>query len=210
MVRTTTISILVLACAVAAVAIEPSGVPDLNLSTATCAWPGPDPATLFVAPDGSGSPFDQARLADGTLVDATITLELMDSIGSPIFNFPYEDLWLESADGGLSPCIGGSIADANTDQNGETRWRNPLFAGGFSEAACLVMVAGSSLVGSDLAVAFNSSDINGDGAADLSDVGMLASDYHGSFAFRSDFYRDGRLNLADIGMFAQSYGTTCP
>ncbi|MFH2053487.1 MAG: hypothetical protein ABIK96_13560 [bacterium] len=210
MFRTPTTCVLILLWAVAAGAAEPSGVPDPILSTATCANPTPETPTVMAAPDGGGVSFDQALLPDGTVVDATITLELKDSGGWPIFNFPYEDMWLESADGGLSPCIGGSIADANTDQNGETEWRNPLFAGGYSEAACLVMVNGSSLIGSDLAVAFNSPDIDGNGRVDLSDLGMLASDYHGGFAFRCDFYRDGGLNLADIGMFARSYGSTCP
>ncbi|MGD9548196.1 MAG: hypothetical protein AB7V45_11720 [Candidatus Krumholzibacteriia bacterium] len=210
MFRTATTCVLILLWAVGAGASQPSGVPDLVLSTASCANPTPQTPTVMVAPDGGGAPFDQALLPDGTVVDATITLELKDGGGFPIFMYPFEDLWLESADGGLSPCLGGSIADANTDQNGETEWRNPLHAGGYSEAVCLVMVSGSSLIGSDLALAFNSPDINGDGRVDLSDVGLLASDYHGGFAFRCDFYRNGRLDLADVGMFARSYGTTCP
>ncbi len=188
-----------------------SGVPDLVTSEAFIAFEGPGFASLLVIPDGNGNRFTEAHDELGNVVDATITLYLRDGAGSSIANYPFEDLWLESIDGGLVSCIGGSTADDNTDYQGITQWVNPMFAGGYSPNPVLVIISGTAL-GSNpgLPLRFNSPDINGDLTVNLQDVSILAIDFSMGYSFRCDFNGDGYLNLRDIPIFAEHFGAQCP
>ncbi len=188
-----------------------SGIPDFSRSEAFIAYTGPGTPSLLVVPDGSGSRFTEARDEQGNVVDATITLFLRDSTGASIANYPFEDLWLESADGGLAPCLGGSNADYNTDINGSTEWVNPLLAGGYSQGPVLVLINGSALTSNPgLPLKFNSPDINGDGVVNLADVAILSPDYHSGYTFRCDLNGDGLLNLSDVPIFAHHFAAQCP
>jgi len=189
-----------------------SGVPDLVQSIAQIAFTGPGTASLLVVPDGSGPRFTEAHDEQGNVIDATITLLLLDPMGAPIVNFPFEDLWLESTDGGLVGCNYGVIADHHTDANGITSWVNPPVAMGHSQSLVQVFVNGSPLVsGPGLPLRFNSPDINGDGFVNLQDLPLLSVDLYSTlYSFRSDFNGDGILNLQDIAIFAQHYGAQCP
>ncbi len=188
-----------------------SGVPDLITSEAFIAFEGPGFASLLVTPDGSGNRFTEAHDEQGNVVDATITLFLRDGAGSAIANYPFEDLWLESIDGGLVFCIGGTTADANTDSQGVTYWVNPMFAGGYSPNPVLVIISGTAL-GSNpgLPLRFNSPDINGDLTVNLQDISILAIDYFTNYNFRCDLNGDSWLNLQDLPIFAQHIGAQCP
>ncbi|MEN8005816.1 MAG: hypothetical protein ABFS42_02330 [Candidatus Krumholzibacteriota bacterium] len=199
-------------CALAALIASPApagiGGPHGEYSMA---YQGPETLTLFVVPDGSGDTFDQAFLPVGGRVDATITLILRDAGEQPIANFPREDMWLESEDGGLTPCPMGNIADANTDANGMTYWQNPMYAGGNSQALTVVMVSGMLIeytVGVPLS--YNSPDINADRVVNLTDVQMFTLDFFTGYDFRSDFYRDGVVNLSDLPALAYAIGAACP
>lgn len=175
------------------------------------AYEGPETLTLLVIPDGSGDPFDQATTPFGSREDGTITLVVLDAGDQPVPGFPREDLWLQSYDGGLATCLGGTIADTATDAEGRTRWTRPLFAGGSSQALTEVLINGSPpelTVGVKLS--FNSPDINGDLAVDLMDLQLFANDFFGTDDFRSDFYRDGEVNLSDLSAMARAYGARCP
>lgn len=187
------------------------GLPDLNTSLIWQNFPGL--ATLRVQPDGSGPPLTEARVADGTVVDATLHLALNNSCpeDGPVVGFPREDMWLESLGGGMMFCPGGSIADGPTDEDGHTQWSQPLTGGGWDEGNCRVLVAGDplgSLQGQT--VNFNSPDLNGDQVVNLIDVGLFAQDYYGEYHFRSDLARDGVLNLSDLYHLAVSVGQSCP
>ena len=189
----------------------PDGIPDLSNSVATIAYDGPGTPSLMNAPDGSGNLFTQAHDEEGNVVDATITLTILDYFGIPIQHFPFEDCWLESMDGGLVPCIGGTSADYDTDIDGMTQWSNPLRAAGYSEAPVLVVINGQALTSnSGLPLKFNSPDINSDGIVNLIDVAILASDYFSGYAFRCDLSGDGVLNLVDIPLFDRYMGSQCP
>ena len=168
--------------------------------------PIPDP-TIFNIPNGTGSPFTQARNLEGP-VDATIDLYLRDSSGAPIPNYPAEDLALFFNGAGYQ-CQGGTIPDSNTDANGMTTWTNPLFAGGWSEGPTLVMIAGETLLNSPLNLMHNSPDIDGNGIVNLLDLSIFAVDYFG-YSFRSDFHYDGEMSLLDLSLFAIGYNTSCP
>jgi hypothetical protein len=188
-----------------------SGVPSLDLSEAFIAYDDPGVPSLMVVPDGSGNPFTEAHDEQGDVVDATITLYLRDPAGAPIPNFPFEDLWLETADGGVVPCIWSMIADQNTDANGMTLWTNPPVAGGHSQGPVLVFVNGSALTSNPgLPLRFNSPDINGDLVVNLQDLAILAPDFFSGYNFRSDLNGDSYLNLTDVSIFAQHLGAQCP
>jgi len=177
------------------------------------AYPGQEFLTLLVFPDGGGNQLDEARLPSGGTADATITLLLRDAYNDPIPNYPREDMWLESEDGGLVLCIGGTIADSDTDQLGMTRWLNPLRGGGYSQTRTAVKVNGAEPeLTQGVRLNFNSPDINGDLIVNLLDVALFAEDFfnYPVFSFRSDFYRDGTINIADLGVFASAIGAHCP
>jgi len=191
------------------VAIVQGGVPDMNQSVAESAYTGPGSVVMLNSPNGDGATFTLARTLAGQQ-DATVTLTLKDALGSIIANFPAEDMWLESADGSMVSCALGSIANAETDWNGQTTWVNPLLAGGWSQANTIVMIAGATLMSGDLAISYNSVDMNGDLRVDLSDVSIFAGDFYGGYAFRADFFFDGLLNLSDIVVLARGLGSQCP
>ncbi|MCK9996649.1 MAG: hypothetical protein KAH56_10285 [Candidatus Krumholzibacteria bacterium] len=175
------------------------------------AYQGSETLTLFVVPDGSGDSFDQASLPFGGTEDATITVLLVDGGWLPIAYFPAEDIWLESEDNGLVPCMGGTIADANTGTDGRAQWREPPLGGGQSQALTVVMVNGMLLeLTSGVRLSFNSPDINGDLMVDLTDLQLFAVDFFSSDDFRSDFHRDGIVNLSDLPPMALAIGANCP
>lgn len=189
----------------------PDDVPDVSTSIATIAYNGPGTPTLLVVPDGSGPYFTQAHDEDGNLVDATITLIVLDYFGIPIANYPFEDCWLESMDGGMAACYGGNTADYDTDINGVTQWVNPMRAGGYSEALVRVMINGSALTSNaGLPLKFNSPDINVDGIVNLIDVAIVTQDYFTGYNFRCDLNGDGVLDLRDVPPLAQYLGAQCP
>ncbi len=174
-------------------------------------YPGAETVSLYVLPDGLGNPFSAAQLPYGAVVDATLTLTLRDCWDVPVADFPFEDLWLESEDGGLVACAGGTVADAGTDANGVTTWSAPLRAGGFSEAGCVVMINGMVLLyGPPLDLRFNSPDLNSDLLVNLSDVAIFVGDFWGPYHYRSDFSCDGVLNLSDVPLMIRGVGAACP
>jgi hypothetical protein len=197
---------------VGAASFASAGVPDLGLSEATRAYLGAETAVLFNVPNGGGAAFTDAVIPGQVVVDATITLTLVDGSGTAIPNFPFEDAWIESADGGMVACIGGATADANTDALGQTQWQTPLQAGGASEALTVVYISGAPLTSSaGVAISHNSTDLNADGVVNLTDVPIFAGDFYGGvYQFRSDFAYDGAVNLSDVVRLAQSLGAACP
>ncbi|MEN8006602.1 MAG: hypothetical protein ABFS42_06270 [Candidatus Krumholzibacteriota bacterium] len=187
------------------------GIPDPDRSEAFIAFPGPGEATLMVVPDGSGPLFTEARDPAGNVTDATITLYVRDDLGIPLANIPPEDIWLESSDLGMVPCIGGNTPDHDTDADGMTRWVNAPFATGTSEAPAIVRINGYRLTSNDgLPLKFNSPDISSDGIVNLTDVAILTQDYFGGYSFRCDFNFDGDLDLSDVAVFARHFGARCP
>jgi hypothetical protein len=186
-----------------------AGVPDLDLSVATTAAPAG--ASVFNLPTGLGNAMTAAKMFNGATVDATITLTLVDATGTPLFLYPSEDLWLDTTGGSFRACPAGTVANLSTDINGQTRWANPLLAGGSSLGYLVkVMVAGTALNQLGLNITFNSADINGDLSVNVTDLTPFAIDYMGAYNYRSDFVRDGSINVSDLTQFARGYGTTCP
>jgi hypothetical protein len=200
---------------VIAAASAMAGVPDLQLSTAsTAAGVGVTPV-MYNLPNGLGSTFANAR-STGGVVNATITLTVLDGGGVPVANFSANDMWLEKEivtdTGNFIACTGGTTADLNTNASGVTTWAAPLRAGGWSTSKTLVVINGAALTSNTgLVLRHNSADINGSGQANLSDIPLFASDFSGGTnAFRSDLQFDGFVNLSDIPRLASGIGAVCP
>lgn len=192
-----------------ALPVAASWGPDPEYCRVWMNYPGLDPVSLFVVPDGSGMPLTAAMAGYGGIVDATIHLELVDYGGYPITNYPAEDMWLESDDDGLIFCPLGTMADGPTDASGQTTWSGALRGGGSSAAVCHVVVNGLVMF-NDLPLHFNSADLNGDLVVNLTDVGEFAIDFFGGYRYRSDFHYDGILNLRDVALMAAAMQAACP
>ncbi len=205
--------LFVCALVIGTVAFATAGIPDPGETTATMPNAPVGALALFNLPNGGGNPFNAAQvMGDGALADATIEVIVEDVFGDVVVNFPAEDMWLISTDGGMVPCTGGTIADQNTDDIGFTLWANPLLAGGHDTSFCKVIVNGLAVIGGDtpFALAFNSADITGDGVVNLADVGAFSGVLYGAYDFQADYFADGVVNLADVGRLALGVGTSCP
>jgi hypothetical protein len=166
-------------------------------------------ASIYVVPDGSGRPLTEAYAEGGNVVDATITVYLLDIWGDPVPDYPAEDIWIATVDGGLVACPGGATADAPTDAFGETHFQDPLEAGGWSATeAVQVFVAGLPLVGAPLELRLNSADIDGDLEVDLTDIVLFAQTL-GDYDYAVDYNYDGAVDLADIVRLVPAIGADC-
>jgi hypothetical protein len=202
-----------IALVIGAASLAVAGVPDLGLSTASTAAGGGVTPVMYNLPNGLGSTFANAGSVGGA-VNATITLTVLDGGGVPVANFSAADMWLEKAAGAgnFAACTGGTVADLNTNAAGVTTWAAPLRAGGWSNVNTLVVINGSALTSSSgLVLWHNSSDLSGDGSADLSDIGEFATDFFGGvYSFRADLSYDALVDLGDIGVLASGVGAVCP
>jgi len=195
---------------VGAASLAMAGVPDVNECSATREYTGPERTVLLNVPDGNGNPFTAAVKVGGGTADATITLIVRDGAGIAIVNYPSEDAWLESVDGGMVACLGGATADFSTDVNGSTQFQTPLQAGGADFSDTRVLINGNALANT-LPVSYNSPDLDGSGAVNLTDVQFFAGDFFDvSYSFRSDLFFDNVVNLSDIPVIAATVGSSCP
>lgn len=201
-----------------------AGVPDHATSTAVTAAPGL--VSVFTNVDGQGNPINAAKAAGASAaVDATITLTVLDTFGNPIFQYPFEDMWLETDAGGLLLCNGGSTSDASTDVNGETTFSGTLFAGGASfydkdipsNEQTIVIIDGDPLTsaGSALDIIFNTADLSGDLIVGVQDTALFKPLYIngttlGQYDYAVDFYFDEAITLSDLVLYAGVANTTCP
>jgi len=191
-----------------------AGVPSPALSTADMlAYTGTATLSMFNMPNGAGRAFTEAFVLGGGAADATITVMVRDGLGAPIEFYPFEDIWLASTGSsgtGLAACGGNAVADANTDATGMTTFANPLFAGGWYTDPTGVVISGDPLTSGDLNLNFNSPDINGDGATNLTDGGLFTVILFGAYGYQADLNADGVINVTDAGFMSSGLGASCP
>lgn len=198
----------------AVVALASVGVAAGNPLPVSTAWMN-HAGHVWVSPLGRGPMLSDAYFPgwpDG--VDATIHVQLLYQNGDPIVNYPAEDIWLGAPAGvPFAYCAGGTVADQDTDANGETTISRPLRAGGQippTSQPC-VYVSDQPITYSDLPLTVNSPDVNGDLVVDLSDIVFFTQNLMGGGVvdFRYDFNGDGVLNLSDVVVMAASLGDHC-
>lgn len=202
-----------------------AGVPDHAASSATTAATGL--VSVFSNVDGLGNPINGAKAAASSAsVDATITLTVVDTDGFNVFQYPFEDMWLETDAGGVALCNGGSTADASTDVNGEATFSGTIFAGGGSAydmglstwEQCIVIIDGTPLSNatSALDIIFNTADLSGDLIVGVQDTALFKPAYIAgttgayTYAYSIDYYFDEQITLSDLVLFAGVANTTCP
>jgi hypothetical protein len=189
--------------------------------------------SLYCLPSGGGRDFEHAFATGAVQANATVWLLLRDgpyvdpTNTGGIENYPAEDMWIAPthknlAEPGLVACSSTFGADLNTDEEGYTEWRQPLFAGGYTDPffpagtgtdpdVCIVYVNGDALLSYPLALNFNSGDISGDGSTNLTDAGFMTDAigtspplYYGNFNF------DSAVNISDAGFMTAALGASCP
>lgn len=215
MLRRNIVGLVICVAALGVSTLGVAGVPDLVNSNADLPVGTPQ-VSVFLTPDGTGNLMTEARAINTPpldVVDATITVTLLDAGMNPVFAYPFEDMWLETTLGGLVACTNGTLANANTDINGISTFVGPFYAGGYSNKVAgeltQVIINTQPLVNEDLNVLFNSPDVFADGVVDLSDVSQF-SGYYGGTNYAGDYFYDGSVNLSDLVLFSSSVNVVCP
>jgi hypothetical protein len=215
MLRRNIVGLVICVAALGVSTLGVAGVPDLVNSNADLPAGTPQ-VSVFLTPDGTGNLMTESRAITTPpldVVNATITVTLLDAGMNPVFAYPFEDMWLETTLGGLVACTNGTLANANTDINGVSTFVGPFYAGGYSNKVAgeltQVIINGSPLVNEDLNVLFNSADIFPSGAVDLSDVSVFSGLYGGT-GYAADFFYDGIVNLSDLVLFSSAVNVVCP
>lgn len=193
-------------------AVAVADVPNLDLSTAECA--AGQQVSVFNTPAGTGTPLSGAYAYGGAMVNATITLTLVNDDGEGIDGYAYDELWLETTMGGLVACTDGTVADGDTSGGGIATWSGTLLAGGSTDIGggelTVVMVSGDALTEPGLDVQHNSPDFDGNGVANLGDIAAFTQVLFGAYSYTADFIWDGVVNLSDVALMTQGNGTACP
>jgi len=214
MVRRKLVSLFVCSLVMGTVSMAVAGIPDLSLSTATTAA-GSQVSVYSTNLVGTSKTLLQAQTVAGVVTNATITLTLKDGNGDPIFNYPFEDLWLATSLGGFTSCV-PSLANASTNNLGITTFVGANLGRGHSNRTLgettVVMIAGTPLTGSGLAILFNSADIDNNNVVNLLDLGQFIAAYKGSPIGGDNYYAnynyDASVNLLDLGVFIAAYKST--
>jgi hypothetical protein len=183
------------------------------------------PISMFLVPNGSGTPFTNCWEWPGIPVSVEIRTTIRDASG-PVGGVPVDRIRLEEAAPSPTviwcndafyppPAHAPNLADMPTDAMGRTRFTMAYHGGGWARSPTYVWVLEPSgtwarISGFPLDLSYNSADINGDLIVNLADVSIFAGDYFGAYDYRSDFNFDGVLNLTDVAIFAPTIGASCP
>ncbi len=174
----------------------------------------------YSGPYRSGESYDTITVTPGgngeSLADAGITLDVTvrDCQGAPIAGVPAEAVVLRSAS--LCACAGGLIADAPTDANGRTRFREVRLRAGGSASTLEVVADGVSL--GDVSLTFNGPANRGSGPHCAVDADAVT--WFGATTLRSEFgdlrysidadlNEDDFVDLIDMALFARHLDETC-
>jgi hypothetical protein len=235
MLRKNIVGLLICIATMGVATLGYAGIPDLDTSSAVMLNTTAQ-VNVYNTPDGSGYLMTEARAFNttpGTWEDATITVTLLDSGSNPVFQYPFEDVWLENPPAvppvnpgdpaGLVACPNGTLADASTDINGVTTFSGPFYAGGFvdytadmntdNDGFTYVMVSGEPLTNGPLKLLFNAADIDGDGLwTSATDVILFSQRYPPSagYHYSVDFYFDEVNDISDLVLFSAARNVQCP
>ena len=206
------VTVFVTAIIIAAASPALADVWDPDLSTTYNAL-NSSPGWLLNCPCGDGDRLDQMHTGvNNDVVDGTIYVQLVNTVGNPMPAYPAEDIWIEAYGGSFNFIQPGTIADHATDVNGQTEFVEPLAAGGscYGSNYPLVYVAGTPMLQIHGNLNFISPDITGDLRIDLADLSLFVAAYFGTYDPRADFVANGIMNIADVAVLAAHFGHNCP
>lgn len=201
--------------------------PAAQNSTAVLVAPGIQDVSMFLVPNGSGTPFQNCFERGGNQVNAQILVTILDTNFIPAMGVIPNRIRIEEMLTSLAWCTNPTLpvpphypnyADLPTNNLGQTQFTLAYFGGGSVEAAAtggtyvwLLENSGTwNRIPTPVNVSYNSPDINADGVVNLSDVAVFANDFFTGYNYRSDYNYDQVINLADVAMFAGSMGANCP
>jgi hypothetical protein len=189
------------------------------LSVASAAWASiPDVSqcivesdadgwSMYVTPTGTGTPFTNVYTCTGDRGDATIHLWVIDGNGNPIYQYSWEDMWLEAD--GVTFCAADPYPPprpngGNTDSYGYTYWDGVLYAGGCSTDGVWVVLAGDRLP-TPVGLKINSYDMDGDCVNYATETDMyIFYDMMGTGNYCGDFNCDGVVDDLDYAIMTGS------
>ena len=222
--------LIVVALALAAVVIPwgagpalAQGFPVAQNCSAVLNTPGPLSVSMFLIPDGSGTPLANCYAFGGTFTSAVINVTLIDAAGLPAVGVPATNVRLEEMNSNVFWCSNAwypppvhapNLADMASNAAGQTQFTLSYHGGGWIHGSTFVWVLEASgawmQIPTPVNVSYNSPDINGDLVVNLSDVSFFAMDFFAGYMYRSDFNYDGIINLTDLVMLAPNLGVSCP
>lgn len=171
-------------------------------------WEPAGPVSICLAPDRAARVF----LAGGVETQAVLSFPVAIMAGWP----EPETVPVEWWSSGPEVLCGGTTESVVRDQDGRVSLLPAMRGGGHrgpDETGAIslwIPVCPNQMLEIEEGVCFNSPDINGDLAVNLSDVALFAADYHGAYDYRSDFIWDGALNLSDLVVLSRDLGGVCP
>ncbi len=225
--RSPRLFVLALAFA-AAVIISGAGnalaqIPDPKTSTAVLTTAGLNDISMFLLPDGSGTPFTACYERGGRIISAVITVTVNDAAGQPVAGVPATDIRLEHSRSPLVWCADAfyppplhapNLADGPTNMLGQTTFTMSYHGGCWVLSptyVCLLGTGGWARIPTPVNVSYNSTDLNCDLVVNLADVAAFVTLYFaGGYFYEIDYNYDLRNNLIDVTFLAQTYGKTCP
>ncbi|MEN8008310.1 MAG: hypothetical protein ABFS42_14940 [Candidatus Krumholzibacteriota bacterium] len=200
------------------------GTPDAASSQAVLMPVGSPPVSMFLVPNGTGTQLAGCYAFGGVITNVYILVTLNDVTGLPVPMVPATDVRIEELQSPLAWCANSwypppahapNLADGPSNAAGQTRFSLAYHGGGWVQGPTLIWVlevTGAWMpIPTPVTVSYNSPDINGDLAVNLTDVGLFAMDFFSAvYNYRSDFNFDGAINLTDLSMLAPNIGVTCP
>ena len=179
--------------------------------------------SMFLVPNGMGTPFTNCFGAGGVRVNARITVTLINAMGTPVIGWPADRIRIEQMGSPLVWCADSfyppplhapNLADGPTSTTGQTTFTLSYHGGCWVYSPTYVWVQEATgawnRIPTPVDVSYNSSDLNCDLKVDLRDLVIFVRDYFGPYHYRSDFNYDQVINLIDVAMFAPTFGKTCP
>ena len=178
--------------------------------------------SMFVVPNGSGTPLNACFAQGGATATAVIQVTLVDASGLPAVGVSNRDIRIEEVGSLMAWCPNSwypppthapNCADGPSNAAGQAQFSLAYHGGGNQFGGIQVFVREANglfaPIPGVLPVHMNSPDLNGDLINNLSDIALFAQDI-GSTAYRSDFNWDGQINLTDLVLFAQTIAAGCP
>ena len=179
-------------------ALAESGLPDNSTASANA-------GSILISPAGT-----RFTLASE---DVVVTVHVRDANDDPVANYPFQDVWLDSASGldNVNICLGGSVADGNSNGEGMTTISGTIYGGGWTQDGLQVYLAGNPAISAPLAIDVNSPDITGDRVVNLSDVAEFGVHFFDqNYDFQIDFDQRGTEDIVDLAILAEHIGERCP